>query len=53
MMGGLVGIVLALVIIVCLELLNNKVRSVEDIEERTGCPVIGEVASFNGSKKQR
>lgn len=52
MMGGLVGIVLALVIIVCLELLNNKVRSVEDIEERTGCLVIGEVASFNGSKNK-
>ncbi|MCC8111138.1 MAG: polysaccharide biosynthesis tyrosine autokinase [Ruminococcus sp.] len=52
MMGGLVGIVLALVIIICLELLNNKVRSVEDIKERTGCPVIGEVASFNGSKNK-
>ncbi len=52
MMGGLIGLVLALVIIICLELFNNKIRSAEDIESQVDCPVIGEIASFSDGKNK-
>lgn len=50
--GGIAGVVVALLLIICLELLNNKIRRAEDIEREAKCPVIGEIVAFAEEKSK-
>ena len=46
----LAGLFVAIAIVVLMDMLNTRVRGVEDVEELLGIPVIGRIPSMKGAK---
>lgn len=49
-MAAVVGIVISIFIVLLLEVLDNKVKTVEDIEEYLELPVLGSISEFDNKK---
>ena len=52
MMAAIIAIVIAVFIIFLLEYLDNKVKTVDDIENTIGIPVLGIVSEFESTQKK-
>ena len=52
MMAAIIAIVIAIFIIFLLEYLDNKVKTVDDIEKTIGIPVLGIVSEFESTQKK-
>lgn len=48
--AAIIGIVIAVFIIILLEVLDNKVKTVEDIEKYIELPVLGSISEFDNKK---
>lgn len=49
-MAAIVGIVISIFIVLLLEVLDNKVKTVEDIEKYIELPVLGSISEFDNKK---
>ena len=52
-LGGMAGVVIALALIILIALLNNKVKSVSDLQRMVDIPVLGVVPSLQVSEKSK
>ena len=52
MMAAIIAIVIAVFIIFLLEYLDNKVKTVDDIENTIGIPVLGIVSEFESTQNK-
>lgn len=52
-LGGMAGVVIALALIILIALLNNKVKSVSDLQRIVDMPVLGVVPSLQASEKNK
>ncbi len=52
-LGGMAGVVIALALIILIALLNNKVKSVSDLQRMVDIPVLGVVPSLQVSEKNK
>ena len=50
--GGVVGLVIAVIIVLLRSLLDNTVKSEEELKDRFDVPVLGEIPDFYESKKK-
>jgi capsular polysaccharide biosynthesis protein len=50
-LGGLLGLILSCGIIILIDYLDNTVKGGEDLSQRYGLPVLGEVPSFQNKDK--
>ncbi len=52
-LGGMAGVIIALALIILIALLNNKVKSVSDLQRIVDIPVLGVVPSLQVSEKNK
>ena len=50
--GGVVGLVIAVIIVLLRSLLDNTVKSEEELKDRFDVPVLGKIPDFYESKKK-
>ena len=53
MMAAIIAIVIAIFIIFLLEYLDNKVKTVDDIEKTIGIPVLGVISEFENTQNKK
>lgn len=52
MIGGLLGMLLAMAVIVVIEIMDTRIKSAEELEEAYGYSVVGSIPSFEGYGKE-
>ena len=50
-LGGFLGLILGVVLVLLRDALNTRVRSVEEVQERLGSPLLARVPDFNGRRR--
>ena len=52
MIGGFLGMLLAMAIVVVIEVMDTRIKSAEELEEAYGYSVVGSIPSFEGSVQE-